>query len=82
MLFLFRNKSESVGTAELAKKRLDAVLINEREQNISYLDSLTKDITKLMKHYTKTQNIAVHISANRNNTIDIRVCIGKTEIYT
>lgn len=79
MLSIFRNKNENGGTATLAKKRLNHVLISERGQNIGYLDNLTKDITDLVKQYAKTQNIVVNASANRNNTLDIQICIGKTE---
>lgn len=78
MLSIFR-KNESGGTALLAKSRLNHVLISEREQNISYLDNLTRDIADLVRQYVKTQNIVVNASANRNNTLDIQICIGKTE---
>ena len=53
MLFLFRNKSESSGTATLAKNRLNNVLMNERGLQITYLDNLKKDIANLMKQYAK-----------------------------
>ncbi|TLD82803.1 cell division topological specificity factor MinE [Helicobacter trogontum] len=79
MLFLFRNKSESSGTATLAKNRLNNVLINERGLQINYLDNLTKDITNLMKQYAKTPHIVVNATAYRNNVLDIQICIGKTE---
>lgn len=79
MLSIFRNKNESGGTATLAKNRLNQVLISERGQNIAYLDKLTKDITDIVKQYAKTQNIVVNASANRNNTLDIQICIGRTE---
>lgn len=79
MLYIFRNKNDGVGTATTAKNRLNHMLIRERGQNIGYLDSLTKDITDLMRQYAKTQNIEVNASANRNNTLDIKICIGKTE---
>ena len=49
MLSIFR-KNESGGTALLAKSRLNHVLISEREQNISYLDNLTRDIADLVRN--------------------------------
>lgn len=79
MLYIFRNKNGSGGTATLAKNRLNQVLISERGQNIAYLDKLTKDITDIVKQYAKTQNIVVNASANRNNTLDIQICIGRAE---
>lgn len=78
-MFSIFSRNESCGTAVLAKKRLNHVLVGERGQNIGYLDNLTQDITDLMKQYAKTQNIVVNASANRNNTLDIQICIGKTE---
>ena len=79
MLFLFRNKSESSGTATLAKNRLNNVLMNERGLQITYLDNLKKDIANLMKQYAKTPHIVVNATAHRDNTLDVKIYIGKHE---
>lgn len=79
LLFIFRNKSENSGTATLAKNRLDNVLMNERGLQIGYLDNLKNDITNLMKQYAKTPHIAVNATANRDNTLDIKIFIGKID---
>ncbi len=53
--------------------------MNERGLQITYLDNLKKDIANLMKQYAKTPHIVVNATAHRDNTLDVKIYIGKTE---
>jgi cell division topological specificity factor len=73
---LFGKKDSS---ATVARDRLKIMLSHERAGcKLPYLDDLRADIIKVIKKYTKVDDVKINANSNQNiDTLEVEITLGK-----
>ncbi|RDU64227.1 hypothetical protein CQA53_07835 [Helicobacter didelphidarum] len=75
MMFFWSTNNKN-GSANIAKKRLQIMLNEERGMGITYLEDLKQEIAILVHKYAHTScDISTQTNRN-NNSVDIKVSIN------